>query len=96
MHGSTTVSARFIAPIADTNVSRPDWIGLSYAALQAPLLAIIGSEPDTWGPLPEPILQDRLAHVRHLERVTVAGAGHFVHMEKPVETADIIQDFLDA
>ncbi|HUI25479.1 MAG TPA: alpha/beta hydrolase [Candidatus Kryptonia bacterium] len=74
---------------------RPDWIGPGYAALQAPMLAIVGSENDTWGPLPEPLLTERLAHVKRLERRTVTGAGHFVHNEQPAETARIILDFLE-
>ena len=75
---------------------RPDWIGPSYAALRAPMLAMIGSENDTWGPLPESILSERVAHVKHLERATVTGAGHFVHMEKPAETTAVIAAFLDS
>ena len=43
---------------------RPDWIAHGFARLQAPLLAIHGSENDTWGPLPEAILGPRLADVR--------------------------------
>jgi pimeloyl-ACP methyl ester carboxylesterase len=73
---------------------RPEWIGLSYARLPVPMLAITGSEPDTWGPLPEPVLSERLGRVQHLERRTVTGAGHFVHMERPVETAAVVLDFL--
>jgi pimeloyl-ACP methyl ester carboxylesterase len=75
---------------------RPEWIGLAYANLRVPLLAIVGSETDTWGPLPEPILAERLSRVQHVERRTVLGAGHFVHMERPVETAALILDFLRA
>ena len=74
---------------------RPEWIGPGYAALRAPMLAIVGSENDTWGPLPEAILAERLAHVKRLERCTIAGAGHFVHNEKPVETARAMLDFLE-
>ena len=73
---------------------RPEWIGLGYGRLRIPMLAIVGSEADTWGPLPEPILCERLAHVQHLERRTVSGAGHFVHMEQPAATATLIEDFL--
>ena len=73
---------------------RPEWIGPSYATLRMPMLAIIGSEPDTWGPLPEPLLAERLSRVPQLERCTIQGAGHFVHIERPVETADVILDFL--
>jgi pimeloyl-ACP methyl ester carboxylesterase len=79
---------RFVGPFS------PDWIGPAWGALRTPMLAIVGSEPDTWGPLPEPLLSERLAHVPHLERATIEGAGHFVHMEKPAETARVILDFL--
>jgi pimeloyl-ACP methyl ester carboxylesterase len=75
---------------------RPEWIGHGYARLAAPMLAVVGSENDTWGPLPEPIIGPRLAGVRRLERATVAGAGHFVHMEQPADTARLILDFFEA
>ena len=75
---------------------RPEWIGHQYAALGVPMLAVIGSEADTWGPLPEPILSERLSRVRDLERRTVQGCGHFVHIEQPVETANVILDFLES
>ena len=74
---------------------RPDWIAHGYARLEAPLLAIVGSEQDTWGPMPEAIVGPRLAGVRRLTRRTIAGAGHFVHIERPRETADAILDFLE-
>ena len=75
---------------------RPEWIGPGYARLRVPMLAIIGSEPDTWGPLPEHILADRLTLVRDLHRRTIQGAGHFVHIERPSETAAAILDFLES
>jgi pimeloyl-ACP methyl ester carboxylesterase len=72
------------------------WIGRFWRALRAPLLAVIGSVQDTWGPLPEEMLSRRLEYVERLERATVEGAGHFVHMERPAETAALILDFLDS
>jgi pimeloyl-ACP methyl ester carboxylesterase len=75
---------------------RPEWIGPSYATLRVPMLAIVGSEPDTWGPLPGHILAERLAQVRHLEQRTVHGAGHFVHIERPAETASLVLAFLES
>jgi pimeloyl-ACP methyl ester carboxylesterase len=75
---------------------RPDWIGPSWVALDAPMLAVIGSEADTWGPLPESVIGPRLAHVPHLRRATIAGAGHFVHMEQPRATATVLLDFLES
>jgi len=75
---------------------RPEWIGPSFQQLRVPMLAVVGSEPDAWGPLPEELLAPRLAHVPHLERAVVRGAGHFVHMERPAETADLLLAFLEA
>ena len=43
---------------------RPDWIAPGYARVAQPMLAIVGSEHDTWGPLPEAIVGPRLAGVR--------------------------------
>jgi pimeloyl-ACP methyl ester carboxylesterase len=74
---------------------KPEWIAPFWRRLRAPLLAVIGSEPDTWGPLPEDLLRERLAHVPHLERATVQGAGHFIHMERPRETAERILSWLE-
>jgi pimeloyl-ACP methyl ester carboxylesterase len=74
----------------------PDWVGPGWARLRAPMLAITGSEEDTWGPLPEEILARRLSHAPRVERRTIAGAGHFVHIERPAETAAVILDFLDS
>ncbi len=50
-------------------------------------------EPDTWG-LPEPWRSERLAYVPVLERAAIAGAGHFVHIEQPRETAALVLGFL--
>jgi pimeloyl-ACP methyl ester carboxylesterase len=75
---------------------RPSWVAPAYARLQHPLLAVIGSEDDTWGPLPDAIVAPRLAGVRRLTRATIAGAGHFVHMEKPRETAALVREWLEA
>jgi pimeloyl-ACP methyl ester carboxylesterase len=75
---------------------RPEWIAEGYATLQRPMLAITGTEQDTWGPLPEAILSERLARVRFLEHHRVAGAGHFVHIEQPAATAELILAFLDS
>lgn len=72
----------------------PEWIAPGYTTLKVPMLAIMGSEKDTWGPLPEQIVGPRLAMVPRLTRVTIEGAGHFVHMERPTETAAAILDFL--
>jgi pimeloyl-ACP methyl ester carboxylesterase len=42
------------------------------------------------------VLGPRLDYVPRLERATIEGTGHFVHMERPRETADVVRDFLDS
>jgi pimeloyl-ACP methyl ester carboxylesterase len=59
------------------------------------MLAVIGSEPDTWGPLPDSVIGPRLANVPRLDRATVEGAGHFVHMEQPGAVAALLLDYLE-
>jgi pimeloyl-ACP methyl ester carboxylesterase len=99
-HGSRT-TARGLAWKADLRAARgfgpfkPDWLGPMWVALRSPMLAVIGGEPDTWGPLPEPILAARLAHVKHLERAVVASAGHFAHMERPAAVAELLLAWLE-
>ena len=73
---------------------RPDWVTLDWPLLKAPMLAIIGGEPDTWGPLPDSVLVERFKNLRSVERATIEGAGHFMHMEEPEATARVILDWL--
>jgi len=73
---------------------RPEWIAPGFARLRMPLLAVSGTEDDSWG-VPEAIVGPRLAAVPRLARARVAGAGHFVHVERPRETAHVILDYLE-
>jgi pimeloyl-ACP methyl ester carboxylesterase len=73
---------------------RPSWIAPNWQRLQCTMLALIGSMDDTWGPLAESELGPRLAYVPKLERATIEGSGHFIHMERPAETAAVVLDFL--
>ena len=57
------------------------------------MLAVIGSIPDTWGPLPPALLAERLKGVARLERATVEDAGHFIHMEQPARTAELVLEY---
>jgi len=98
-HGSRKVKGGFawsFDPLASRPIGpfRPEWAAPGWRRLRAPMLAVIGSEPDTWGPLPEEILAERLSHAPVVTRATVQGAGHFMHIEKPRETAQLILDFL--
>ena len=73
---------------------KPEWIAPGWTRLRVPMLALIGSEPDTWGPLPEPLLASRLSYVPELERGVVQDAGHFMHIEQPERTARLVLDYL--
>jgi pimeloyl-ACP methyl ester carboxylesterase len=85
-----------VDPLAQSSFGpwRPEWIAPEFAQLQVPMLAMVGSEQDTWGPLPDVIRAERLAGVRQVVHCTIAAAGHFPHIERPEETADAIMDFL--
>lgn len=80
--------------VADMGPWTPEWITPGWTKLTVPMLAIVGSEKDTWGPLPEDLLSERLSHVPTLRRETIMGAGHFVHIEQPRATADVVVDYL--
>jgi pimeloyl-ACP methyl ester carboxylesterase len=84
------MAARHVGPF------RPEWIAPGWAQLRAPMLALVGSEPDTWGPLPEAMLARRLSHVPKVERGVVPDAGHFMHIEQPESVARIVLDWLEA
>jgi pimeloyl-ACP methyl ester carboxylesterase len=73
---------------------KPKWIAPAWQPLRAPMLALVGSEDDLWGPLPEDLLAERLAYVPDVTRAVVPDSGHFPHMEQPARTARLILDFL--
>jgi pimeloyl-ACP methyl ester carboxylesterase len=73
---------------------RPEWVGPGWKRLRVPMLAVVGSEPDTWR-IPDAVIDERLAYAPEVARATIAGAGHFVHMERPRETAELLLGFLE-
>jgi pimeloyl-ACP methyl ester carboxylesterase len=73
---------------------QPDWIAHGWKPLRTPMLAVTGNEDDTWGPIPETLIQERLRFVSDVERISIDGTGHFVHIERPEETARVLLDWL--
>jgi pimeloyl-ACP methyl ester carboxylesterase len=72
---------------------RPEWSMMRLPDIGMPVLAVLGQEADPmgWGTLPE----DVLSHLPPGGRfVHLAGAGHFVHIERPREVADLVLEFL--
>jgi pimeloyl-ACP methyl ester carboxylesterase len=97
-HGARPVEGGFVwkvDPFAARGFGpwRPEWIAPPWRGLRRPMLAVWGDQPDTWG-LPDPWRSERLANVPVLETAAVAGAGHFMHIEKPAETAALVLDHL--
>jgi pimeloyl-ACP methyl ester carboxylesterase len=72
-----------------------EWIGPAWQTLRTPMLAVAGTEADTWGPLPDAMLRTRLEFAPEVTLAKVEGAGHFVHMEQPEATARLLLDFMD-
>ena len=74
---------------------RPDWIAPMWRHVTVPVLAVVGAEPDTWGPLDEPLLSERLAQFPDCERAVIADSGHFMAIEQPEAVADLVLAFLE-
>jgi len=72
---------------------RQEWAARRLAGFPIPLLGILGTEPEYmgWGVTSED-LRPFLPSDAALE--VVAGTGHFVHIEKPAETAACVLEFL--
>ena len=72
---------------------RHQWTAGQLASLSVPLLGIIGTEPEEmgWGTDPDE-LRPHLPRDARLE--VFEGVGHFVHIERPREVADLVLDFL--
>lgn len=72
---------------------RPEWTIMRLPGLAMPFLSLLGTEPDvmSWGTLPH--------HVKRFLPTggrceVVEGVGHFVHIERPVEVAATVLEFV--
>ncbi len=74
---------------------RPEWSLLRMPGLGMPFLGVLGLEiePMGWGTLPDDV---RPYLPPGAELVTLPGTGHFVHIERPVDVARLVVDFLAA
>ena len=66
-----------------------------YRFVQCPVLAITGSEEDTWSDLSADDIEQRLAAIGDARHVEIAGAGHYVHLEQPDAVVECIREFVD-
>lgn len=72
---------------------RPEWSMMRLPDIGVPVLAVLATEPDPmgWGTLPD----DVLSHLPPGGRlVTLEGAGHFLHIEKPREVAELVLEHI--
>ncbi len=72
---------------------RPEWSMMRLPDIGVPVLAVLGTEVDPmgWGTA----AADVLSHLPPDGRlVMLEGAGHFVHIEKPREVADMVLELL--
>jgi pimeloyl-ACP methyl ester carboxylesterase len=72
---------------------RPDWALERLPGCPVPLLGIVGLEPEAmgWGTTPDSV-RPHLPPGARIE--AFADTGHFVHIERPREVADLVLDFL--
>ena len=72
---------------------RPEWMLYRLAGVTPPFLGVLGlvQEEMGWGTTPED-LEGRLPPGGRL--VTLPDTGHFVHIERPVEVAGLVLEFL--
>ena len=71
-----------------------DTLLTEYALVQCPVLALTGSEHDTWSELSPDELASRLSRFRDARHQVIAGAGHYVHIEQPDQVLDAVRKFV--
>jgi pimeloyl-ACP methyl ester carboxylesterase len=72
---------------------RPEWSMMRLPDVGVPVLAVLGLEPETmgWGTQPEDV-EPNLPPGGRL--VALDGVGHFVHVERPRQIADLVLEHL--
>ena len=60
-----------------------DMLLAQYRRLRCKVLSLTAGEPDQWAFLPEDDRERRLAAIPDVEHHSVAGAGHYIHIEQP-------------
>ena len=66
-----------------------------YRTIRQPVMALSGTEPDQWSFLQPEDRARRLDAFPDVEHHLVAGAGHYIHVEQPDETIELLGAFLD-
>lgn len=72
-----------------------DGLLAEYRLVRCPVLALTGSEHDTWSDLSASDIAQRLAVMADARHHVVDGAGHYLHLEQPEATMRHIRAFID-
>ena len=71
-----------------------DLLLAEYQLVRCPVLALTGSEHDTWSDLGDDEIAARVGAIAHARHAVVDGAGHYVHLEQPDAVVDHIRRFV--
>jgi pimeloyl-ACP methyl ester carboxylesterase len=66
-----------------------------HGRVRCPVLALTGSEHDTWSDLSADDIAQRLAVMRDARHHVVSGAGHYLHLEQPEAVMAYIRSFIE-
>ncbi|MCA9695340.1 MAG: alpha/beta hydrolase [Myxococcales bacterium] len=94
--GSVEAALSYYRQLLPHRVARPVYreaLRLATARVEAPTLVIAGDEDGCIGPRMFNSIGPAFAAAHELERV--AGAGHFMHLERPELIASLVRSFLD-
>ncbi len=65
-----------------------------FERMKRPILALTGGEEDMWSELSPQSIDERMALFADGRHHAVAGGGHYLHLEQPDTTFDLIVNFL--
>jgi pimeloyl-ACP methyl ester carboxylesterase len=71
-----------------------EFVEAEHGMLTRPLLVLTGAEDDTWSDHAPEAVAARVATFSDARHETVAGAGHYVHIEQPDVVLDAIRRFV--
>lgn len=66
-----------------------------YEGVRCPVLALSGTEEDTWNELTDAERTARLGAMADARHREIARTGHYVHLERPDAVVDAIREFVD-
>lgn len=72
----------------------PEWVQEDFKVLDRPVLVLMGGEEDMWSDMPDDEVAANMALFSDARLHTIAGGGHYLHLEQPRLALAAIEDFL--